>query len=198
MGNIIHKFLVPYMPWQIKSKTLFLTYPQSGAVTKEELLKHLLALLDDVKFARIAEEHHKDGGLHLHAVVVLGTPVRSRNERFFDYLGLHPNIQSCRNISKSLEYISKESAYIDHGETSSFIKKNWTDVRACTSEESMMNTIAEISFRDYVLHHDRISSFCSKRFKREMTYTGRDFSEFDTALFPELSVWLEQINEGML
>jgi len=40
----------------------------------------------------IAQENHKDEGIHFHVYLRLKTPIKSRNVRFFDLNGYHPNV----------------------------------------------------------------------------------------------------------
>ena len=57
-----------------KVQTWYLTYPQSGELTREQVLAHLHTF-DVVKEYLIASELHKDGHLHLHVHVKFQTRV---------------------------------------------------------------------------------------------------------------------------
>jgi hypothetical protein len=44
-----------------------------------------------------AEEHYQDGGRHWHVYINFHIALRSRDKKFFDVAGLHPNIQTTPN-----------------------------------------------------------------------------------------------------
>lgn len=73
------------------------------------MLTHLVDKLgDNIEWAMIAQEEHKEGGLHLHCLVKLHKKCESRNARFLDHGEYHPNIQSAKSISASVKYLCKE------------------------------------------------------------------------------------------
>lgn len=68
-------------PKAFQSKQLFITYPQCP-LAKEDAAAQLHQALDDkvIKELVIAQEHHKDGGLHLHAYIRLDKQYRCKGE----------------------------------------------------------------------------------------------------------------------
>lgn len=62
----------------------------------------------DIQQLFIAEESHKDGGTHFHALLSAKAGFDSQNERLFDIKGHHPNIQKLKDWTKAIQYISKE------------------------------------------------------------------------------------------
>nr|AIY33701.1 RepA [Maize streak virus] len=60
------------------------------------------------KYIICAQEAHKDGDMHLHALLQTEKPVRITDSRFFDIEGFHPNIQSAKSVNKVRDYILKE------------------------------------------------------------------------------------------
>lgn len=93
-------------------KQWFITFPQTQVDkhTFRDVLAHQLCHL---KYYKIAQETHQDGGLHLHAAVVL-TQSMSKSQILKKLKIIYPNdykridVQSVRSIKHSLAYLSKE------------------------------------------------------------------------------------------
>lgn len=89
----------------------FFTYPQSGGVTKEDLLNHLNSLSITLEEYIIAVERHKDGGSHIHCYAKFSKPGIARSKiKDFDFKGLHGNYQAVRSRACVLDYVQKEDA----------------------------------------------------------------------------------------
>nr|AIY33586.1 replication-associated protein [Maize streak virus] len=92
-----------------RSPNTFLTYPQCPEQPEIisqriwELCSHWTPL-----YIICAREAHRDGNMHLHALIQTGKPVRTTDSRFFDIDGFHPNIQSAISPNKVKDYITKE------------------------------------------------------------------------------------------
>lgn len=61
----------------------------------------------------VSREHHKDEGLHLHAVLITEQKMITRDARFFDFddaLGrhFHPHVGHTRDIPNAIAYARKE------------------------------------------------------------------------------------------
>lgn len=94
--------------------TFFLTYPRCNL--GHEQLHDALKLIKPVVWARVAQEQHEDGGLHLHVCIRYGARVRTRSDaRIFDVMGFHPNIQVPRKLKDVLEYCGKAGNFRDFG-----------------------------------------------------------------------------------
>lgn len=96
------------MSFRIDIKNVGLTYPQCN-LSRQRVLECLRVLGGDkYQGAAVAQEHHKDGSLHIHAYLRLHTKRSFRDPRAFDIDGFHPNIQGVRHARKWLAYIRKE------------------------------------------------------------------------------------------
>jgi len=109
--------------FRIDAKNFFLTYSnveQQGwtEFTKDDLLTFLSGL-DGVHYAITCKELHESGDVHFHALVKFEKKKNLRNERYFDFNGVHPNIQGCRNVPASILYIKKDNDYVERGGTPS-------------------------------------------------------------------------------
>lgn len=101
------------MPFKFDAQVAFLTYPQSDLDFDE--LVNGLKLVADIEWARVCRERHDDGNYHNHVVCKFVRRVQSRNERVFDILGRHPNIQPVRSIKRALDYVTKDGEFRDFG-----------------------------------------------------------------------------------
>lgn len=102
------------MPFKFDSASFFLTYPQAGNINWSEIIDHIKSI-KDILWARICKELHQDGNIHYHVVGKWTSRVQSRNERFLDVSGQHPNIQSVRSIARAIKYVSKDGEFWDVG-----------------------------------------------------------------------------------
>lgn len=96
-----------------KCKQWFYTYPQTTEGKHE--FRDKLQQIHSLKYYKVAEETHKDGGKHLHAVVLINTPI-SKSNIIKKLKIIYPDdykridVQSVRSIKHSLAYISKEDS----------------------------------------------------------------------------------------
>jgi len=95
--------------FRISAKRFFLTYPQVGDVTLDAIYAALMAFLPSVMV--VSAEKHKDLGNHFHVYFEFSKTKNLKNPRYFDVLGLHPNIQSCKSKKNTLIYIIKDGIY---------------------------------------------------------------------------------------
>lgn len=97
-----------------EAKGWFLTYPQTGKVTPDELLVALKEKEKIVEYV-IAREEHKDGNLHLHAFVKLESKRQFKSDRFdvcIDNTVLHGNYQIAKSWKAVEAYVKKGKQYI--------------------------------------------------------------------------------------
>jgi len=104
--------------FRLAGKAFFLTWPQNE-VSKETLMANVLALWEgNVVFAVVAEESHKTGEPHLHAIVqfVKRVDIKDANPVLDALTGKHGNYQACKSARKVLRYVCKEGQYLSHGD----------------------------------------------------------------------------------
>lgn len=100
--------------FRINAKNYFLTYSnvaQQGwlTFTKEELMAHLLSL--GARAVTVGKELHEDGSPHFHALVEYGNKKNVRNALFFDFNGVHPNVQAAKSVPASRTYCKKDGDF---------------------------------------------------------------------------------------
>lgn len=95
------------MTFRFAGKKVFLTYPQCGELTKDDVRTHLTDTLG-CQWYLVASERHEDGGNHIHAYGEWNERFETRNERAFDVAGYHPNVQPARSKRAVLKYVAKD------------------------------------------------------------------------------------------
>ena len=105
--------------FRLCSKVYFLTYrgttDKGQRLTKRELVTHLMLGKDTTSTSAlkpesylVCEEMYDSGEPHFHVILFYSKRKNIRNPNVFDYLGIHPNIQTLRNLKAALEYVHKE------------------------------------------------------------------------------------------
>lgn len=106
--------------FRMQCKTYFLTYrgmTDSGdRITKEDLVDHLVhrnprdRKLKPQKYL-VCQEMYDDGQPHFHAILTYPRIKAIEDPTYYDYLGIHPNIQPMRNMKAALEYVRKQDTH---------------------------------------------------------------------------------------
>lgn len=144
-----HKTKSPSFRFQATS--VFLTYPRSNLtsdVLRDELMKRI-----GIDEYLIAEENHADDdGIHFHVYLRLKDKLRTTDQRLFDILNEHPNIQSVRNRKKTLNYCMKDGKFVTNLDKDSLLslkdkekKKADDNVFIMTSDPIMLVKTGKIS-----------------------------------------------------
>nr|WAE42421.1 MAG: replication associated protein [Cressdnaviricota sp.] len=122
--------------FQLQGKNFFLTYPQCD-LSKEDAAKelgHKLAL----DYLIIAQEQHKDGTPHLHALITAKEKAKISNQKFFDIAGFHGNYQTARNTDDVREYVKK--ADMEPLEIGAYASNKQTEVQKRASDNKKILT----------------------------------------------------------
>lgn len=112
-------------PFRLAGKAIFLTWPQND-ITKEDLMAKLVSLWEaKLSWAVVAEESHKSGEPHVHAIAQFTERIDLKNANpVLDALtGKHGNYQAVKSAKKVLRYVCKDGQYITHGEVPDFAEK---------------------------------------------------------------------------
>jgi len=92
--------------FHLQAKRFFLTYPQCDL--DKTMVADWLLSQHGVHQCIVAEEKHEDGNPHLHVYLTFEKAKRISKADHFDCQGFHPSIESCKNMKKCVEYITKE------------------------------------------------------------------------------------------
>lgn len=161
------------MPFQIKAKNIFLTYPQCNL---DEFEFHEAfwnqAWTNSITGYCIAQEKHDDGNLHYHVVAHNPNSFRTRNHEYFDISfnarTYHGNYQACRNVRDALKYIRKDGYYSeDLGPLrahESNEKKTWSDIWRSENYEEACELVERHFPRDWAISGERIRANLGNKF----------------------------------
>lgn len=93
------------MTFRINANYFFLTYSQCPLPREAPLV------FGPDKYI-VAQEEHKDGGSHLHALFYFKNRKDVRNPRAFDIDGYHPNVERVRSPKAVATYVKKDGFFI--------------------------------------------------------------------------------------
>ena len=101
----------------LASKTYFLTYkgssPFGEIFTKQSLANFLVynnvfdRKVKPVKYL-ICQQMYDDGTPHFHVILVYDRRKRVERPDYYDFRGIHPNIQTMRNMKAAIDYVHKQ------------------------------------------------------------------------------------------
>lgn len=123
---------------RFQGKTFLLTYARAERIESKEQLHDWLLTYLPTKLITCREEH-QDGGVHYHACIQFAIRQDFRDERRFDFLGHHPNMQTARAPKRAVAYVAKEGDYINVGWE---VEQEMEDVFAVLAEELEAGTNA--------------------------------------------------------
>lgn len=157
------------MPFRCDARNFFLTYPNSTALPHGLLHQHLNDL-DKPTTVYSCREQHENGEFHHHAIVQFANKFNCRNERYFDieHEGhtYHPKVEGCRSLRDSNTYIGKDGVTLGDpiATTAERRKDVYSDLLAdATDARNFMQLVEERDAKNFVLNHDRLESFATKR-----------------------------------
>lgn len=176
--------------FRLQGKHFFLTYPRC-TLEKEQLLAFLQQkFADNLERYVVSRELHEDGTPHLHCVVSLKRRISSRDTRYLDVEGFHPNIQTCRSVVAAERYVEKDGDVL-RSHPAIEEKPSWGDIRdQATSVEDYMRRVEMAYPRDTALNYDRLLSYAQKKFKKEATPYTIEFPDTEWRLPNGVNNWL--------
>lgn len=131
--------------FRIQARHLFLTYPQCS-VDKDFLYTYLSDLPvggDKPEKICVAQELHQDGNIHYHVFLSYAKRRDITNEKIYDVLNFHPNIQKVRSVKYVLEYIVKDNNYLANFEVK---KPTVAELAERAADEEAFIKIAEEAY----------------------------------------------------
>lgn len=118
------KFIMTHTKnFRLDAKSIFLTIPQISSSNNEEandiqktaynrVMEHFKDKLD---YLIVSLENHKDGGYHLHILIVLLKRFTTTKMDYFDFIAdKHPNVQSARNVRDVIKYVIKDGNFLSY------------------------------------------------------------------------------------
>lgn len=168
------------MAFRANRKGFFLTYPQSGALTKEEVAQALHNLKPGVIIDAlvVVAETHEDGSPHIHATVLYKQKLNIKNPRDFDLGNIHPHIHNAPvttgNFSDFAHYLDKEDQQpILFGRVAELlagkdaVKRKRDDIMAeileeCTGRDDFLKRVRTAVPYEFVKFHSAFESYATK------------------------------------
>lgn len=179
------------MPAAFEGSSFLLTYPQLEG--DKSLLFDFLCQLADVRFVKVAQESHQDGGTHFHAVVLFSKRVRLAT-RAFDFEGKHPNVKNVgrkkSDWDNCIKYLDKEDPNPLEWGTPRHEASVWSAIAKATSRQEAEELLLNEKPRDYVLNARNFDYWLDKKFPKAAgpVFTPRPADSF---VLPESIVdWL--------
>lgn len=144
--------------FRFQAKNVFLTYPNAG-FNLSEFIEHWRP---NAKYIIISSELHADGNPHRHAFIQFARKLSTRNARFFDWLGKHPNITVPKSIPNVLDYIRKDGEFLEWGDSP--VKLTWGDIIRSSTSDTFLQAVSTSYPKEFVLQYERLEYFKSKYF----------------------------------
>lgn len=153
--------------YQLRTKRLFLTYPQC-TLSKQDALTLLSQKLPSIKEYVIAQERHQNGDLHLHAYLYLEDTLSTSNSRFLDIGGFHGNYQSCRSEKGVVRYCTKEEDFISNFDVGERVdkrksKKTLVGEKLVNSNLNLVEAVKQ--FPDLIFDYNKLKNNLNQYFK---------------------------------
>lgn len=105
----------PTKRFRLQGKGFYLTFPQSGDTTKEQVLSRLQERFGDhIEWAVVGAEKHLSGDPHLHIAFRCKDKQQINRADYFDYLtGKHGNYQTMKKPSECVSYCIKDGNFLE-------------------------------------------------------------------------------------
>lgn len=186
---------------------VLLTYAQSEGLDPEAVGFRLSDLNAE---CIIAKENHKDGGTHLHVFAMFQPRLRTRNTRWADVDGFHPNCEAItRTPWKAFDYVIKDGDVVwgglgrpeEKGVSAEGTDKHsqkaaaWRSLGEASTREEAEAILEEHFQRELWVNSSNIERRLNKLFPvklRNEEWTRPITKRMDTREYPELSYWVDR------
>lgn len=146
---------------RLKAKRYLLTWSQTEEAMDLDFMTRYFQCLPETTYKVYCQESHKDGGKHIHALLVFKETLNTRNMDYFDigvnesHIKYHPNIKtlkSDKDVNNAIAYVKKDGNWREEGMRPSLIanlkrKEKYDLVRSSTLSqciESGMFSFSEV------------------------------------------------------
>lgn len=113
----------------------------------------------------VASELHQNGKVHYHVSIKFVTKIETRNARYFDFMGVHPNDRGAPGKGWAA-YCAKHSDYI----TNFYEADPFTEALSFSTVDEVADYLWKKRPRDMALHGERITANYAKRLRRAPTF----------------------------
>lgn len=144
---------------RIAYKNIFFTYSQCD-ISKNEMLSYFQnhTLLGKIDKYIIAEEEHKDGGKHIHALLCMEKAPDIKNMNAFDINVngkiFHPNFQRAKSVNAVRTYCEKDGDYISNFDDKSKNDKFYEELKKYDTNDQL-KILKEFKYKDCIKDFDK-------------------------------------------
>lgn len=198
------------MPFRFAAKYGLLTYSALGedsSAVGELAWKIVRTLGERGAECIVGREHHRDGGLHLHAFFMFGRKFESRDVRVFDVDGHHPNIvRGYSSPRAGYDYAIKEGDVVAGGLEQPDDRRGatmdrdggvWAEILLAETREEFFETCARLAPRALLCSFTSLSCYADWKYRPiPEPYRSPEGLQFVTDGFPELAQFVERMHGG--
>jgi len=176
----------PDTAFNFRASTFFLTYKgisdNGKKITKQTLANYLLnqnkndRTLKPIKYL-ICQQMYDSGEPHFHVILVYPKRKEINIQNYYDYLDIHPNIQTMRNMKAALQYVYKQDP---HPFTNMNIVRQKIVARAKDSkslyqllEQQMLKDPVRFDVDDYCATHGIFKQIYKANYAKAITLIRR-------------------------
>jgi len=138
--------------FRIHAKKLYLTYSQVHPSADQQAILQILKQKPELPFFNyvIAKEHHQDGGIHFHVLLLFNKQIDIKNQNALDIQFLeqtyHGNYQAARSTERVVEYVCKHGDYITSLE-------NLVEGKLLSMKELLIKDVKDLGLSPALIKH---------------------------------------------
>lgn len=189
------------MAFKFERRYALFTYAQCGGLDPFSVVNHFSELRAECIIGR---ENHQDGGIHLHCFVDFNRKFASRDPRFADVEGCHPNVQPCgRTPEKMFDYAIKDGDIVagglerpDGGRLSK-PSDPWAEIILAEDRDSFFELCAKLAPRALACSFNSLRAYADWKYRPEpVPYETPTGITIDTSHVDELDRWVRENLDG--
>lgn len=189
------------MAFQFRRRYALFTYAQCGGLDHWAVLDHFSNLRAECIIGR---ENHADGGIHLHAFVDFNRQFSTRDPRFADVEGFHPNVEPCaRTPEKMWDYATKDGDVVagglerPDGSRVHGTSDPWAQIILAQSRDEFFELCTQLAPRALACSFNSLRAYADWKYRPEQVeYSTPTGLRIDTGDVPGLREWVRENLEG--
>lgn len=185
------------MTFQFRRRYGLFTYAQCGGLDPFAVCNHFASLRAECIIGR---EDHADGGTHLHCFVDFNREFSSRDPRFADVEGFHPNVLPGRKTPEKMwDYATKDGDVVAGGlerPDGSGVPRSrdvWHDIILAESRAEFFELCAELAPRALACSYNSLRAYADWKYRPvRLPYSTPSGVRIDTTGVGELDDWVRE------
>lgn len=182
---------------RFNARYALVTYTHADTLDPSDIGAHIGTL--DAQCV-IGRENHADGSLHFHCFVDFGRKFSTRNCRFLDVHGFHPNIKpGYRTPEKGWDYATKDGDvawcsddFVRPGSgRGGGTHEKWATIVGCDTRQGFIEAITKLDPKSLVCSFAQVTKYADWKYaKSTPEYTTPESLTIDDSRFPSLQGWV--------